>query len=254
MKLLFAATFAAAGLLATAASAGQHQPGPMRGPGALPDFPAYAQPGECYARVPLGGGQPLVSDGQRVWTIERGTGPGAVWRFDQRPVTGTTGAAGLDWARVDCNTGAPLGGMAQAAPPPPPLAAAPPARPLPHPAPPPPEVYAEGPPPPPLSQPLPQPLVRPMPGPFAHGPMPHGVMPHQPPHHAMPAPVPAPPAIMVPITAPFGPFANGPSPLAPHVFAPPPMFQPAPQPYAHALPPVGPRWFGDRYLTWAGKR
>lgn len=245
MKLLFAATFAAAGLLATAASAEHQRPGPPQGVRGLPDFPAYAQPGECYARIPAGGGQPLVSDGQRVWTIERGTGPGAVWRFDQRPVTGTTGAAGLDWARVDCRTGAPLPGMAAA---PPPMAQAAP------PAPPPAQAYAEAPPPPPPVQaPLPQPLVRPMPGPYAHGPMPHGVMPHQPPHHAMPAPMPPGPQMGRP-PAPFGLYAMGPQPpMTPHVSAPPPMFQPAPQPYAYPHLEL-PRFFGDRYLTWAGKR
>ncbi|MBW3560022.1 MAG: hypothetical protein KY449_09695, partial [Proteobacteria bacterium] len=63
-RLLIAA--AASGLAATEAAA---QAAP------LPDFPAQARPGECWARVPAGPVQSSGSGAQAVWTLQRGTGP-----------------------------------------------------------------------------------------------------------------------------------------------------------------------------------
>lgn len=245
MKLPFAAALAGAALFATAANA---QRAPQSAP--LPDFPQAAQPGACYARVPLGQA-PTAGGGQRVWTVEKGAGPTAVWRFDQRPVTGTTGAgagAGLDWALVDCATGRSLGPVARVEPD---LAPTPPA-----------DAYAKAPPPTlPQPRPIPVPFAQaprveepmfqgpmahgPMAqGPMRHGPMPHGPMLHGPmhrpaPHHAWP---------------PHG----GPHPGFPSMahagsqFASPFPFPPRPQAYAEAR--GAPRWFGDRFLTWSGKR
>jgi len=151
MKLLVAAALVGAALSATAAAA---QPR-----AALPDFPTDAQPGRCYARLPVGGPAPAGPGGQRVWTVEKGAGPTAVWRFDQRPAPGAAGfVGGLDWAEVDCATGQPLGPVRAAgaplAPPPPPATS-----------------YAEGPPPPPMAPPVrPPPAPFPGSGPFAQGP------------------------------------------------------------------------------------
>lgn len=239
MKLLFASAAAAAGLFATTAAADHQGPGLQAGARPLPDFPAYAQPGQCYARVPAGA-PPQAGGGQRVWTIQRGTGPGAVWRFDQRPVTGTTGAAGslagpLDWAPVDCRTGAPLPLMAEAPPQAPPAAPA--------------DTYAQASPPPMMAPPLmaPPPMAPPAPGPFPRGGPQHGGMNPAPPPQAFPYP-----------PMPHAPQPHhGVPPLAgmlrfhPSFAGPPPSpFPPATQ----AFRPAPARFFGDRFLTWSGKR
>ena len=194
---------------------------PPSGPGALPDFPADAEPGASYARLRTDGSSgPERAPG--VWTLKRGHGPEAVWSYSEPgPGHPATSGPGYRWVRVLCEDGrtafapeahahrGPPSGTTGAGlePPPPPFAAPPPPPHMAHPPAPPP--------PPPL-------MVEPE---FADEPAP--------PFHAPP-------------------WAHGPSPGAefpgPHMgphFAGPPMPPPP--------PPVRPRWFGDRYLHWAGK-
>ena len=264
MKLLIAAALAGTALSASAA----------------PQMAAPSGLGGCYARLPGGGPAPMGAGG--VWTLERGTGPGAIWRFQEGP--GSRGP-GPGWAAVDCVTGAPEGGSMHAgrhAPPMGPLVQGPPPpvmvpseplrerraiiiRPAPH-------GHAQ--PLPPMAEaPAPRhpPIVRHGPRvapPMAHHPLPptveHG--PHQAPpppmaHHAPPPAFPpmtgpAPHHVMPPMAhhAPphgFPPMAHGPmhaAPMPEPAFAAPPPFPPQPVPAA-----APPRWFGDRYLTWAGK-
>jgi len=253
-KTYVAASVAVAALLAPAAALalntppapyrtgpGPHAPAPAgsgqlaAGPLLLPDFPAEAKPGECWTRVPVGPGGQVGAPpaGQPVWTLKRGYGPEAVWRFDRRPMDGALarGFAGpYEWVRVACSPGDAI--LAEA-PPPPPAPPAPPQAPAPHG----PMQHRQmhgG----PMMQ-APQ-----HPGPMVHGaPPPQGPMMHGPMHH--------------------GPLAH--APMAPQAhFAPPPMQPPHHGPYAggpmpppvepaYLPPPAPPRWFGDRFLTWAGK-
>ena len=79
----------------------------------LPDFPPDARPGECWARAPLGelAGEAAAPAGQSVWTLKRGHGPEAVWRFDVRPAPGGGAAAEprfdgpYQWVQVACHPG-----------------------------------------------------------------------------------------------------------------------------------------------------
>ncbi len=233
-RLLIAA--AASGLAATEAAA---QAAP------LPDFPAQARPGECWARVPAGPVQSSASGAQAVWTLQRGTGPTAIWSLSERPVPAVpTAGAVLDWAQVDCVTGRPLQ-LAYAAPS---LGPAPRAAPLPPPGP-----YAQAepgfPPPPPPPGPgfEPGPRSGPGPGPqfgppaySGRGPYAQGGFP--PPHRFGEQPLGEQPFEQQP----FG--AQPPFP-APHAGPPSPYGYPA---VAQPRRPVAP-WFGGRYLTWPGK-
>lgn len=222
LQRLFIATIAAGGLAATAAAAhpGHHGHGEAAPVAALPDFPSYARPGECWARVPAGGAVHAAPRSQSVWTLQKGAGPGAVWSYSERPAPGmTAGGVDLDWARVDCAGRRPFG-MAHAAPPPP----IPPLPPLMdhRPAPRPPVEFA---PPPPAYPPMHE--MRP--------PMQHGSMGHPNPHADHRA-------------------MGRPDRYSPrHDMAPPPFFDPPPPPPQFTPRPVAPRWFGDRMLTWSGK-
>jgi hypothetical protein len=224
IKRLFIATIAAGGLAASTAAAHPGHHGHAAPATALPDFPSYARPGECWARVPAGG---AASPGQSVWTLRKGAGPGAVWSYSERPAPGaTTQGADLEWAQVDC-AGRRSFGMAHAGPPPPSMPPMLPgahhhAAPLP-PAPPPPIEFV-----PPAHPPL-------------HG-MGHGMQ------HG-PAPD-------------LGPYADGPGMGRPDRYgpgrdvgshAPPPFFDRPPAPPQFTRRAVAPRWFGDRRLTWSGK-
>ncbi|HEX8568648.1 MAG TPA: hypothetical protein VF699_01815 [Caulobacteraceae bacterium] len=203
---------------------------------ALPDFPPDAEPGACYARV-RGDGPAAPVSGPGVWTLKRGHGPEAVWSYSEPGATAQPGASadGYRWVRVLCGDGqTPFGG----------------------------ETYAHrGPatgttgaglePPAPLVIPPPPPVHVPPPPPVVEPPLPEG------PHHA-PFHHPLPPHEGGPMHQ-AGPM-HGPGPQGPHVF----LFErhhaegagaqfhgPPPPPPPLASPP---RWFGDRYLHWAGKR
>ena len=313
IKTVLAAS-AAFALLPLAAHA---QVGPQVGPAAgLPDFPQHAQPGECWTRTPVAGAPlaahpgPPAGSGQAVWTLKRGHGPEAVWRYSERSSSGPQlmprGAGGYDWVRVDCNAPGPGFRPQIAEVPPAPLMAPPPAPPIvqgaagahegPHgfghtpgdghahwqhhaqahgPG----GAYAHAAPPP---APLPAPLPVPPPaygardeheGPHGYGHAPgdgHAHWQHhgqahgseyrhgQPGAYAHGAPHPLPPQQGLPVFGPppppFGPY--GP-PMAHHPMGPGPFMghhgHLPPHPVA-APPPAQPRWFGDRYLSWAGKR
>lgn len=249
-KLLLLAA-AASGLAATGAAASSHRES------GLPDFPTVAQPGECWARRPVG---PMAEPGphhvpraQSVWTLQKGTGPGAVWRYAERPAAGGSAhpAVGahvpLDWARVPCPGGRPAV-MADAAP----MRAAPPhvhPRPPAFDAPPAPHVHRRPPAfdaPPSLAGPAPgfdgggpyAQLERPASHAHPHPPMHEGAPPHV--HgghagHAMPPPA----------------FEQGRPPI--WAMQRPPVFQPGftPPPFADRQR-VAP-WFGGRRLAWPGK-
>ena len=218
---------------ALAAPQGHAAPTP---PGAaLPDFPPDAEPGACYARMRDDGPGPAAA-APGVWTLKRGHGPEAVWSYSE-PGPGARAPSwtgGYRWVRVLCEDGrTPFIGDAQAhrgpatgttgaglAPPPPPVTAPPP--------------MLEGPPAdqvPPPPPPVPPLGAEPR---FGHG------APHRPFHHA-PPPHGAGPFPVGPFAHPFLPPTG---PMGPH-FAGPPVPPPAP-----VSPP---RWFGDRFLHWAGK-
>jgi hypothetical protein len=271
----------------------------------LPDFPQHAQPGECWTRTPIAGapmsahpGPP--AGGQAVWTLKRGHGPEAVWRYSERSGAGPQlmprGAGGYDWVRVECDGPRPGFRPQIAEAPRAPLPAAPPAYGAgehegPHgfghspsdghahwqhhaqahgPG----GAYAHG-------APGPAPLPAPPPaygaaddheGPhgFGHSPadghshaqhhaQAHGSeyrhgqgyargygAPHPLPHHQGMSVFGPPPPPFGPHAGPMGHHPMGPGPSAAHGHLPPPPV---------AAPPLSPpRWFGDRYLSWAGKR
>ena len=245
---------------ALAASPQHHAPPP-----ALPDFPPDAEPGACYARTR--GEGPSAPDGPGVWTLKRGHGPEAVWSYSEPAAGPHASASGYRWVRVLCKDGmTPYGGPghAHAGPatgttgaglaPPPPMAAPPP--PPPHVV----EVRPHG------SDRMIE--VRPHRTPHAgqhaaphggrhaqprvverppHAPPHHGA--HAAPHHAIPfahAPMEGPPPAVhffTPAHPPMHPPMHGP--MGPHYGGPPTPPPPMVSP---------PRWFGDRYLHWAGKR
>jgi len=233
---------AAAAALALPAAAVAHAPNTQAQ--LLPDFPPNAQPGECWARAPLGAA-PAPQAGQSVWTLKRGHGPEAVWGYSERanpggPAAAARAAGGYQWTRVECDGSRPAyGGLAHAAP----------AAPMTHSAPPPYAGMQAG------------PAPRPHMGMQAHGPMPQGHPPvgfehHQRgvqhhgyagamaprPPHGPPDMPPPPPMFGHPM--PMAPFAGPPMP-------PPPGFAPPPYPQAMAQPSAP--WFGGRFLTWPGK-
>ena len=215
-------------------------------PTVLPDFPPDAEPGACYARIR---GEGPAAEGPAVWTLKRGHGPEAVWSYSE-PGSSAPHASGYRWVRVLCkdgmtpfqgahaHAGGHTGTTGAGLEPLPPLAAPPP---------PPPHVVE----------------VRP----HGHGPHVADVRPDGPDQrvivirprgHAHPGPQhegPPPPHAM--------PFAHGPMveppPPGPHFSGPPPHIEMHPPMGPHHAgppmpPPVQPRWFGDRYLHWAGKR
>jgi hypothetical protein len=154
--------------------------------------------------------------------LERGSGPGAVWNRSDAPA-GPAHARGapLDWARVDCRSGAVLG-------------------------------FAEGPPPPTFHADAPPPLP-PYAGPayaqrFEPPQGPHLPPPYHLPHGPYADPRPAPHAGPV-----VGPYADPLGPPPP----PPPVLHHAPAPFLHAAhPPLRPfpaPLFGARFLHWPGK-
>ena len=137
IKTVLAASAAFALLPLTA----QAQVGPQVGPAAaLPDFPQHAQPGECWTRTPVAGAPlaahpgPPAGNGQAVWTLKRGHGPEAVWRYSERSSSGLQlmprGAGGYNWVRVDCNGPGPGFRPQMAQIPPAPLMAPPSAAPI----------------------------------------------------------------------------------------------------------------------------
>ena len=233
-------------------------PPPPPAMAALPDFPSEARPGECWTRALAGPpGAPPMDVGQPVWTLKRGHGPEAVWRFERRPaeMAGPARFQGpYEWVRVACG---PHDGKKYADGPPPP-------------PPPPPPPGLDSPvmdAPPPHHGPMPHPQPQPGHGAMAH----HGPMGHAAPHHAMPHAQPMPPMGHHPMPhPPMPPMAHHPMPpghgpmMRPmpgmHPMPHPPGFAAAPPPFhgpfappAYAPPPQPPRWFGDRFLTWSGK-
>ena len=225
MSKRFWAVSAALALLGTAGGALAAAPQPQ----ALPDFPPDAEPGACYARI-RDGGPGDAGPGKGVWTLKRGHGPEAVWSYSEPGPAPRPGASadGYRWVRVLCEDGrTPFTGEAFAhggpatgttgagLAPLPPLASPPPPAP-----------------PPPPSPPLPRHEP-----PAAH---PHHAAPF---HHPLPPVHAAPPARRPEVF-----FFPAPGPVGPE-----PQFGafPPPPPPPLASPP---RWFGDRYLHWAGKR
>ena len=246
LKLMLAAM--AAALLAPAAALAN---APAQAP--LPDFPPDARPGECWARAPIGelAGAPADAPAQQVWTLKRGHGPEAVWRFDVRPAPdrGVALEPGSDgpyqWVRVACHPGE---AMAEARPP---HGAHPmPAGPR----------HPEG--------------MRHHEGMQHHEGMSHheGMKHHEgmehgrraeagAPPHAMHGPRPQARAFVFHRRLPPPPGFDAPPPgfdgPPPGFDGPPPGFQGPPPPMAFAAPQPypeqPPRWFGDRFLTWSGK-
>lgn len=241
-RCLLIAAAAMSALAASSAAAKTHPPA-----AGLPDFPAHARSGECWARVPVGPHAGHGAPSQSVWTLRKGEGPTATWSHTERPAqAGAHPTGGLQWKQVNCNGGrpfemahaapAPHGPPSPPAPPPPPVAFQPPPM---HDAPPPPPPMIDGPP------------AYSAEGPYADGGLPRpGFAPAHPGPHSAPM---------------------GPPPMAQHRFTPGPLHGPhlhphhphmaphhppvRPPHFAHHAPPRPPAapWFGGRMLTWPGK-